>query len=51
MIKRDDQFDDLTYLRLRTKQNEIIVVPGKQFFVDILFRGMVVINMIKNQSG
>jgi len=28
-IKKDDPTDKLTYLRLRTKNNEILVIPGK----------------------
>jgi len=28
-IKKDDPTDKLKYIRLRTKQNEIIVIPGK----------------------
>lgn len=29
-IKLNDPSDDLTFLRLRTKKNEIIIIPGKQ---------------------
>jgi len=28
-IKKDDPNDKLTYIRLRTKHNEILVIPGK----------------------
>jgi len=38
-IKKDDPTDKLTYLRLRTKQNEILVIPGKLLSVHVRGQG------------
>ncbi|KAL5243665.1 hypothetical protein ACI65C_011075 [Semiaphis heraclei] len=35
-IKKDDPTDKLTYMRLRTKQNEIIVIPDKHYTMVVV---------------
>ncbi|XP_060866923.1 dynein light chain roadblock-type 2-like [Metopolophium dirhodum] len=35
-IKKDDPTDKLTYLRLRTKNNEILVIPDKHYTMVVI---------------
>ncbi|XP_022172477.1 dynein light chain roadblock-type 2-like isoform X1 [Myzus persicae] len=35
-IRKDDATDKLTYLRLRTKHNEIIVIPDKHYTMVVI---------------
>ncbi|XP_026807054.1 dynein light chain roadblock-type 2-like isoform X1 [Rhopalosiphum maidis] len=36
VIKKGDSTDKLTYLRLRTKHNEIIVIPDKHYIMVVI---------------
>lgn len=45
IIKSDDPSDDLIFLRLHTKQNEIIIIPGK-FQTLIIIVNIFTTNMV-----
>lgn len=38
VVKELDQSDDLTFLRLRTNNNEIMIAPDKQYMIAVLYK-------------
>ncbi|KAL7077645.1 hypothetical protein ACQ4LE_003290 [Meloidogyne hapla] len=37
-VKEMDSSNDLTFLRLRTKKNEILVAPDKEYMIAVIYK-------------